>query len=97
MLKVMLVDDEPNVRQGVKMMIPWSELGLEVIAEGEDGDDGLNKILINNPDIVIADVKMPGMTGIRMLDAAQKSGFKGKALILSGYSDFTYAKEAISA
>ena len=40
MLKVMLVDDEPNVRQGVKMMIPWSELGLEVIAEGEDGDDG---------------------------------------------------------
>lgn len=96
MLKVMLVDDEPNVRQGVKMMIPWSELGLEVIAEGEDGDDGLNKILINNPDIVIADVKMPGMTGIRMLDAAQKSGFKGKALILSGYSDFTYAKEAIS-
>ena len=96
MLKVMLVDDEPNVRQGVKMMIPWDELDLEVIAEGEDGDDGLNKILIHHPDIVIADVKMPGMTGIEMLAAAQKSGFKGHALILSGYSDFTYAKEAIS-
>lgn len=96
MLKVILVDDEPNVRQGVKMMIPWDELDLEVIAEGEDGDDGLNKILIHNPDIVIADVKMPGMTGIEMLSAAQKSGFKGHALILSGYSDFTYAKEAIS-
>lgn len=96
MLRVMLVDDEPNVRQGVKMMIPWDELDLEVIAEGEDGDDGLNKILIHNPDIVIADVKMPGMTGIEMLTAAQKNGFKGQALILSGYSDFTYAKEAIS-
>lgn len=92
----MLVDDEPNVRQGIKMMIPWDELDLEVIAEGEDGDDGLNKILIHSPDIVIADVKMPGMTGINMLEAAQKRGFKGKALILSGYSDFTYAKEAIS-
>lgn len=96
MLKVILVDDEPNVRQGVKMMIPWEELDLEVVAEGEDGDDGLNKILINDPDIVIADVKMPGMTGIRMIESARKSGFNGKAIILSGYSDFTYAKEAIS-
>ncbi len=96
MLRVMLVDNEPNVRQGIKMMIPWEELGMTVIAEGEDGDDGLNKILINNPDIVIADVKMPGMTGIQMIEAAQKSGFSGKSLILSGYSDFTYAREAMS-
>ena len=63
MLKVLLVDDEPNVRLGVKMMIPWEELGLEVIGEGEDGDDGLNKIFIHEPDIVIADVKMPGIDG----------------------------------
>ena len=96
MIKVLLVDDEPNVRQGVKMMIPWQELGLEVIGEGEDGDDGLSKIMSLSPDIVIADVKMPGMTGIQMIDAAKKSGFSGKCLILSGYSDFTYAKEAMS-
>lgn len=96
MLKILLVDDEPNVRQGVKMMIPWDELGLEVIGEGEDGDDGLEKILTLNPDIVIADVKMPGMTGIQMIEAAQKRGYDGKCLILSGYSDFTYAKEAMS-
>ncbi|MBQ5320126.1 MAG: response regulator transcription factor [Oscillospiraceae bacterium] len=96
MLKVLLVDDEPNVRQGVKMMIPWDELGLEVIGEGEDGDDGLAKILSLRPDIVIADVKMPGRTGIQMIEAAQKGGYEGKCLILSGYSDFTYAKEAMS-
>lgn len=96
MLKVLLVDDEPNVRQGVKMMIPWDELGLEVIGEGEDGDDGLSKILSMKPDIVIADVKMPGMTGIKMIEAAKNSGYEGKCLILSGYSDFTYAKEAMS-
>ena len=95
MLSVLLVDDEPNVRQGVKMMIPWSELELEVIGEGEDGDDGLSKIMKLSPDIVIADVKMPGKTGIQMIDAAVKNGFSGKSLILSGYSDFTYAKEAI--
>ncbi len=96
MLKVLLVDDEPNVRQGVRMMIPWDELGLEVIGEGEDGDDGLAKILSMKPDIVIADVKMPGRTGIQMIEAAKKSGYEGKCLILSGYSDFTYAKEAMS-
>lgn len=96
MIKVLLVDDEPNVRQGVRMMIPWQELGLEVIGEGEDGDDGLAKIMELDPDIVIADVKMPGMTGIQMIDAAKKKGFNGKSLILSGYSDFTYAKEAMS-
>lgn len=96
MLKVLIADDEPNVRLGVKAMIPWEELGLEVIDEGEDGDDGLNKILIHNPDIVIADVKMPGMTGIEMIDAAVKSGFSGKCVILSGYSDFEYAKKAMS-
>ncbi len=96
MLKVLLVDDEPNVRQGVKMMIPWDELGLEVIGEGEDGDDGLAKILSMRPDIVIADVKMPGRTGIQMIEAAKNEGYEGKCLILSGYSDFTYAKEAMS-
>ena len=96
MFKVILVDDEPNVRQGVKMMIPWDELGLEGIGEGEDGDDGLAKILSLKPDIVIADVKMPGMTGIQMIEAAIKGGYEGKCLILSGYSDFTYAKEAMS-
>ncbi len=96
MLKVLLVDDEPNVRQGVRMMIPWDELGLEVIGEGEDGEDGLEKILSMQPDIVIADVKMPGMTGIQMIENAQKNGYDGKCLILSGYSDFTYAKEAMS-
>ncbi len=95
MISVLLVDDEPNVRHGVKMMIPWDELDLEVIGEGEDGDDGFAKIMALDPDIVIADVKMPGMTGLQMIEAAVKNGYSGKCLILSGYSDFAYAKEAM--
>ncbi len=95
MISVLLVDDEPNVRHGVKMMIPWEELDLEVIGEGEDGDDGFAKIMALDPDIVIADVKMPGMTGLQMIEAAVKNGYSGKCLILSGYSDFAYAKEAM--
>lgn len=96
MFKILLVDDEPNVRQGIKMMIPWEELGCEVIGEADDGDDGLSKIMNLQPDIVIADIKMPGKTGIEMTEAAKALGFKGKVLILSGYSDFSYAKTAIA-
>lgn len=96
MLNVMIVDDEPNVRQGIKMMIPWKELNLNVIAEAEDGDTGLKQILAYKPDITISDVKMPGMTGIQMISSARQEGFNGKFIILTGYSDFTYAKEAIS-
>lgn len=96
MFKVLLVDDEPNVRQGIKMMIPWEELGCEVVSEADDGDEGLSKIMSIDPDIVIADIKMPGKTGIEMMEAAKAMGFKGKVLILSGYSDFSYAKTAIA-
>ncbi|MCI7766595.1 MAG: response regulator transcription factor [Oscillospiraceae bacterium] len=96
MFKVLLVDDEPNVRLGIKMMIPWEDIGCEIIGEAEDGDDGLSKIMLSRPDIVIADIKMPGKTGIEMTEAAKALGFKGKVIILSGYSDFSYAKTAIS-
>ena len=96
MYTVLLVDDEPNVRLGVKMMIPWDELGLDVIGEAGDGDEGHEEMLSLKPDIVIADVKMPGKTGIEMTEEAIGKGFDGKVLILSGYSDFTYAKEAIA-
>ena len=65
MFKVLLVDDEPNVRQGIKMMIPWDEIDCEVIGEADDGDDGLNKIMTLQPDIVIADIKMPAFFSSR--------------------------------
>ncbi|MBP1546375.1 MAG: response regulator transcription factor [Oscillospiraceae bacterium] len=96
MFKVLLVDDEPNVRMGVKMMIPWEDIDCEIIGEADDGDDGLSKIMTLQPDIVIADIKMPGKTGIEMTEAAKALGFKGKVIILSGYSDFAYAKTAIA-
>jgi two-component system response regulator YesN len=96
MLGVMLVDDEKTVRRGLRMMIPWAELGLEVIGESGDGDDGLDKLLTLSPDIVIADIRMPGRSGLDMLEEAKKRGYSGKAVILSGYSDFSYAQSAIA-
>lgn len=96
MLNVLIVDDEPNVRHGIKMMIPWEELELNVIGEGENGEDGLEKMLSLRPDIVVADVKMPAKTGLEMTEEAIARGFTGKVIILSGYSDFQNAKSAIT-
>lgn len=96
MLKILLVDDEPNVREGIKRIIPWEDYGFTVCGEGENGDEGLARIRELNPDLVLADIKMPGMTGIELIGEAAKIGFKGKFIIVSGYSDFSYAQAAIS-
>jgi two-component system response regulator YesN len=96
MLRVLIADDEQNVRSGLIMLIPWEEAGCEVIGEASDGDEGLEKIFELNPDIVIADIRMPGITGIEMLTRAKVCGYTGKSIILSGYSDFSYARDAIT-
>lgn len=96
MYQLMIIDDEPVVREGIKQLIPWSEYNFTVCAEGVDGKDGLKKILEHLPDLVLVDIKMPGMTGIELIREARKHNFEGKFIILTGYSDFEFAKSAIS-
>ena len=77
MYKLMIIDDEPVVRAGIKQLIPWEEYGYEICAEGIDGKDGLIKLLDCSPDIVLVDVKMPGMSGIDLIRQAKKEEFGG--------------------
>ena len=95
MYKVLLVDDEPIVRQGLRTLINWEEYGFSVCGEASDGRDGLNKLLCLGPDIAVVDIKMPNIDGIEMVRQAHEKGYKGKALILTGYSEFQYAQHAI--
>ena len=95
MLKVLLVDDEPIVRQGLKTIINWKENGFYICGEAIDGKDGLNKILSLKPDLVLMDIRMPGIHGIEAIQEAKKNGYNGKFIILSGYSDFKYAQSAV--
>jgi len=92
----MIIDDEPIVRAGIRQLIPWSEYNFEVCAEGVDGKDGLKKLLEYSPDLVLVDVKMPGMSGLELIKEAKKHDFDGKFIILTGYSDFEFAKTAVS-
>ena len=95
MLKVLIIDDEPYVREGLKYIIDWRENGFEICGEAQDGDEGYNKILELNPDIVLLDIQMPGKLGLDILKDVREKGLKGKFIIISGYSNFKYAQQAI--
>ena len=95
MLNVLIIDDEPNVRLGLRKIIPWQENGFEVCGEGQDAEDGFDKIMKLNPDIVLIDIKLPGKLGTDVIKEAKEAGFTGKFIIVSGYSNFEYAKTGI--
>lgn len=95
MLKVLIADDEPYVREGIKNIVPWDECGFDICGEGIDGDDTYKKIFDLSPDLVLIDIRMPGKLGLDVIRESIENGFKGKFIIISGYSDFQYAKLAI--
>lgn len=95
MLKVLIVDDEHIVREGLKSIISWKDHGFEICGEGIDGKDAVNKINELDPDLVLIDIKMPGMYGLDVIKQVREAGYKGRFVILTGYSDFDYAKSAI--
>jgi two-component system, response regulator YesN len=95
MLNVLIIDDEPNVRLGLRKIVPWEENGFQVCGEGQDADDGFEKIMTLSPDIVLIDIKLPGKLGTDVIKEAREAGFTGKFIIVSGYSNFEYAKAGI--
>lgn len=95
MWKVAIVDDERRVLQGMKRAIPWDQLGAEWVGEALNGEDGLQMILATRPDVIITDIYMPLMNGLEMIEQLRAEGFRGKIIILSGYSDFEYARQAL--
>lgn len=95
MITAMIVDDEPIIRKGIKTEIDWESIGIQVIDEAANGRDGLAKALIKKPDIVITDIKMPIMDGIKLSAALKEKLPKTKVVFLSGYSDVDYLRQAI--
>ena len=95
MFKILIADDEPYVREGLLDLINWGNLGFVVCAVGQDGNDALNKIIKHKPHVVLIDIRMPCLTGIDVIRRVRERNIKCQFIILSGYSDFQYAKESI--
>ena len=94
MLKIIIVEDEDIIRNGLVHTIDWLSMGCVVIADAANGQEGLEKILELSPDIVISDIKMPIMNGIDMIKSAMEK-IQFKSLLLTSYAEFDYAKKAI--
>lgn len=95
MIKVFLVEDEKIIRKSIKNNVKWEENGFEFVGEAPDGEMALPMIEKLHPDIVITDIKMPFMDGLELSDILKKKMPKIQIIILSGYGEFDYAKEAI--
>ena len=95
MYRVIIVDDEPVIRRGLRETIEWDSLGLEVAGEAADGAEALRLIRETRPEILITDIRMPEMDGIQLIREVKKLDLNIKITILSGYSDYDYLKAAI--
>lgn len=95
MNKVVIVDDESIILEGLSQTLPWGKWDCEVVATASDGEEGQQIIRQYKPDIVFSDIAMPGVDGLKMI-AGIKSEFPDMEIsILTGYRDFEYAQEAV--
>lgn len=95
MYSVLIADDEPNILTGLKYIIDWGAYGFKIEYEATNGLDALDLILNKMPNLVMLDVKMPKMSGIDIVKTARKAGYKGRIIILSGYTDFEFTQAAV--
>lgn len=96
MYNVLIIDDEPWAREVVKSLGNWEAMRLRVVGEAEDGREGLRCIAELAPHIVITDMRMPGVDGMELLKRITEEFPSIKMIVMSGYDDFVYLKQAIS-
>ena len=95
MYKVILADDETWVAIGLRKLIEKSRLPFQVVAEAANGIQALEEVIDKKPDILITDIRMPGMDGLELLRMIRRAGMDVKVIFVSGYAEFEYARKAI--
>ena len=95
MLRMIIADDEKIIRETVSNFIDWKSLGIEVVALCENGIEAYDAIIDEYPDIVITDIKMPGLSGLELIQRITQTYDKIEFIIISGYGEFSFAAEAM--
>lgn len=95
MYRILVVDDEPLIRDGLRRIIDWEEHGIEIVGEASNGEEALEAIRKFNPDILLTDIKMPVMNGLQLIRTAREKHFNIKTIVISGFDDFQFVKEAL--
>lgn len=95
MVKLLLVEDEEKIRKGIKNVIDWEALGINIYGEASNGYEALKLVSCETPDIILTDIKMPIMDGLQLIEELKKEAPGIKSIIMSGYDDFNYIQRAI--
>jgi len=95
-LTLMIAEDEEAIREGIVHMIDWKAHQIEVIGQAGNGKEALALMDHREPDLLLTDIRMPLMNGLELIEAARLKGYDFRAIVLSGYNEFSYAKQAIT-
>ncbi|WP_234410369.1 response regulator transcription factor [Caldalkalibacillus mannanilyticus] len=95
MMKVILADDEIQIRKGLRMKIDWEEEGFQIMDEASNGEEALEILRKTEAEIIITDMRMPMMDGIELAKHCQREFPHVKVIVLSGYSDFEYVRNSM--
>lgn len=95
MLKVLIADDEQKIRHGLKNSLCWSDLGMEVAGEAEDGEIALQKAKELKPDILLVDICMPFLSGLDLVEKLETELPGCVVVVITGHDEFSYAQQAI--
>ncbi|MDF2834588.1 MAG: response regulator [Paenibacillus sp.] len=93
--KLLLADDEAEIRNGLSQYFPWSEVGFELVGQCDNGREAMEFLQGHEVDALLCDIRMPIMSGLDVARALHEAKSRVKVLFLSGYRDFEYAKQAI--
>lgn len=92
---VLIADDERMVRMNLRTLIERDSEGFRVVSEARDGEQALKECLEHEPDLIITDIRMPGIEGLELIRRLSERNIKAEFLVVSGYSDFQYAQKAL--
>lgn len=95
MIKVLIADDEPRIRRGIKNIINWKDEGFELVGEAEDGEEALSIAKEKKPDILLLDICMPFLNGIQLIEELNNVLYNPVVIIISGHDEFIYAQAAL--
>ncbi len=94
-LKALLVDDEVHILNNLSKVLPWADMGFEIIGLARSGVDALEMAVLHQPDLILSDIRMPVMDGITLVKKIREQGLTCEMLLLSGYQEFEYARTAL--
>lgn len=94
MYGMVIADDELMIRKGL-MSIPWNDYDIQILGVAGDGEQALSLLKSECPEILLTDIRMPGIDGLKLIEAAKAENPEIQTILLTGYEDFNYAREAI--